>query len=230
MAEEQPAETSLRERLGPTIRYLQKLGSKHLDLIFKGARWIFEQEPSDVSSEDALPPIGLEIFVGDAPEVESLPRFAVSNFLQSLETRSGQEIYKRYLEWLIDDMKEYSPEFHEKLCEIYFDELEGLLKEDASGVKKEATDHRQQEVDALFKKLLDFLKTSSQYRADRLLGRIAQRNTSDGADDREEAHQRSGRIRMFDEIKAILLGRLGQYDGALSIYVYKLGDTARAEE
>jgi Vam6/Vps39-like protein vacuolar protein sorting-associated protein 39 len=31
----------VEEKLEPTIRYLQKLGPEHLDLIFEGAKWIF---------------------------------------------------------------------------------------------------------------------------------------------------------------------------------------------
>jgi hypothetical protein len=31
----------VEEKLDPTIRYLQKLGPDHLDLIFEGSRWVF---------------------------------------------------------------------------------------------------------------------------------------------------------------------------------------------
>ena len=30
------------EKVGPTVRYLQKLGADHLDLIFESSRWIFD--------------------------------------------------------------------------------------------------------------------------------------------------------------------------------------------
>jgi hypothetical protein len=31
----------IEEKLDPTIRYLQKLGPEHLDLIFEGSKWVF---------------------------------------------------------------------------------------------------------------------------------------------------------------------------------------------
>lgn len=37
-------EDDLEEKVGPTIRYLQKLGSEHLDLIFETSRWVFETD------------------------------------------------------------------------------------------------------------------------------------------------------------------------------------------
>lgn len=33
------------DRYPPTVRYLQKLGPKHLQLIFDSSRWIFEEDP-----------------------------------------------------------------------------------------------------------------------------------------------------------------------------------------
>lgn len=35
-------ETDPEEKVEPTVRYLQKLGSAHLDLIFESSKWIFE--------------------------------------------------------------------------------------------------------------------------------------------------------------------------------------------
>lgn len=32
------------EKVGPTIRYLQKLGSDHVDVIFECSRWVFEAD------------------------------------------------------------------------------------------------------------------------------------------------------------------------------------------
>ena len=34
----------MRDKLGPSISYLQKLGPEYLDQIFESARWIFEQD------------------------------------------------------------------------------------------------------------------------------------------------------------------------------------------
>ena len=35
-------EDDVEEKVGPTVRYLQKLGSDHFDLICESSRWIFE--------------------------------------------------------------------------------------------------------------------------------------------------------------------------------------------
>lgn len=35
-------EDDIRDRLEPAIRYLQKLGPEHLELIFKNARWVID--------------------------------------------------------------------------------------------------------------------------------------------------------------------------------------------
>jgi len=32
------------EKLGDTVRYLQKLGPDHLDVIFEASKWVFEQD------------------------------------------------------------------------------------------------------------------------------------------------------------------------------------------
>jgi hypothetical protein len=61
-----------------------------------------------------------------------------------------------------------------------------------------------------YRKLLDFLDLSHQYRADRLLARLP----SDS---------------MY-EVRAVLLGRLGQHEAALQIYVNRLNNHRIAEE
>lgn len=62
----------------------------------------------------------------------------------------------------------------------------------------------QEQPSETYAKLVRFLEVSTQYRADRLLGRLP-------AD-------------RFFEIRAALLGRLGQHEGALTIYVHRLKD------
>ena len=188
MADDSP-DKSPREKVEPSIQYLQKLGSKHLDLIFEASKWVFSVD--DIA--------GLDIFVADIDEVESLPRHAVSLHLQN---NASREVYEKYLEHIIQNLHEDGPEFHERLVEIYMDEVERY--DELGRRSSEMADN------GSYTKLLNLLESSTQYRADRLLGRIP-----DG--------------KMY-EVRAILLGRLGQHDGALQIYVYQLGDHARAEE
>ena len=34
----------MREKLQPTVTYLQKLGEEYIDQVFKSARWVFQQD------------------------------------------------------------------------------------------------------------------------------------------------------------------------------------------
>lgn len=35
----------MRDKLEPSIMYLQRLGPEHLDQIFQSSRWLFDQDP-----------------------------------------------------------------------------------------------------------------------------------------------------------------------------------------
>lgn len=37
-------ESDMREKLQPTVTYLQKLGEEYMDQVFKYARWVFQQD------------------------------------------------------------------------------------------------------------------------------------------------------------------------------------------
>ncbi len=41
-------ETDTEEKVRPTITYVQKLGTEHLDQIFETSRWIYKQDASKV--------------------------------------------------------------------------------------------------------------------------------------------------------------------------------------
>lgn len=150
------------------------------------------------------PSAGLDIFIADREEVERLPRHAVSNHLAKI---APKEQYARYLEHIIHHLNENGPEFHERLIEIYMDRIRQSRSDSVTENSDASKKERQEDYD----KLIRFLENSSQYRPDRLLARI---------DDDES----------MEEVKATLLGKLGQHDGALQIYVHKLKDDARAEE
>lgn len=82
-----------------------------------------------------------------------------------------------------------------------------LYLRQASKLQREG---RTQDRTEILTRLLEFLDASHQYRAERILGRLP-------SDDMYEA-------------RALLLGRMGQHEGALHIYVHKLQDHAKAEE
>lgn len=46
-------ETDMRDKLDPSIMYLQRLGPEHLDQIFKSSRWLFDQD-ADMAFEVCL--------------------------------------------------------------------------------------------------------------------------------------------------------------------------------
>lgn len=69
--------------------------------------------------------------------------------------------------------------------------------------------------------LLEFLNTSTEYRAYRVLNSL----TKDG-----ELHSVHLKLTTeMPEVRAVLLGRMGNDDEALKIYVYQLKDYAAAE-
>lgn len=43
-------EDNTRDKLAPSIAYLQKLGPEHMDQIFEGSRWVFDQD-EDIALE-----------------------------------------------------------------------------------------------------------------------------------------------------------------------------------
>lgn len=107
----------------------------------------------------------------------------------------------RYLEHLIRNLGDGDPSLHEKLAFLLLRRAE-VLQDDKERDLRQAT----------LADLLDLLESSQQYRAERVLHRVPTNE------------------RDFFDVRALLLGRLGQDEAALRIYVDKLGDHAKAEE
>ncbi|GAA5982475.1 hypothetical protein JCM5350_000425 [Sporobolomyces pararoseus] len=133
------------EKLGDTVRYLQKLGPDHLDVILEASKWVFQQDKR----------AGLEIFVADLEEVESLPRHAVLAHLDAIDS----QVCTEYLEHIIQGLGEQGSEFHEKLIELYLASARSAEKQDRNS-------------SSWYSKLVDFLEQSTSYRAERILGRL----------------------------------------------------------
>ncbi|GMK59883.1 hypothetical protein CspeluHIS016_0901000 [Cutaneotrichosporon spelunceum] len=142
LLEQAKEEEDALDRYPPTVRYLQKLGPKHLQLILDSSRWIFEEDPER----------GLQIFTADEPEVDALPRDRVVAFLEDVDWK-GAITYLQH----VFELGDTSPELHDKLAELYLRQLK-----DASGSNRD---------DAL-KTLLNFLNQSTNYRPYRLLSKL----------------------------------------------------------
>ncbi|CAG7849163.1 SubName: Full=Related to Vam6/Vps39-like protein involved in vacuolar morphogenesis {ECO:0000313/EMBL:CCA68795.1} [Serendipita indica DSM 11827] len=135
-------ETDKDEKLDPTVTYLQKLGPEYLALIFDGAKWVLSHDYDK----------GFQIFTS---EEHDLPRDDVANFLEDIDPR----LSIRYVEYLIDERKESSGDFHDRLGELY---LHCALD------PKLSPDDR----DKSAQRLITFLETSTHYHPDRILASL----------------------------------------------------------
>jgi hypothetical protein len=118
------------EKVGPTVRYLQKLGAEHLAVILDASRWVFAQDTEAglqvcvfdrtlVRATLLIAYHAVQIFTADLDEVESLPRQRVMTHLESV----SRDVCIRYLEHVIHQLGEQGAEFHEKLIDLYLQSL-----------------------------------------------------------------------------------------------------------
>jgi Vam6/Vps39-like protein vacuolar protein sorting-associated protein 39 len=136
------------EEVGPalqgparTVSYLQNLGPELIDTILEFARWPLQTDPE----------LAMEIFLGDTENAESLPRERVLAYLDDID----KELALRYLEHVVDELNDETPELHQRLVTMYLDDL-----------KDEKLPHRQEHLD----KFLTLLRTSDQYSPAKTLG------------------------------------------------------------
>jgi hypothetical protein len=108
----------MKDKLGPSITYLQRLSPEYLETIFQYSKWILNE-----NSEMALEVSSMNIFhitllirpkVFTSEEVE-LPPQQVANFLESV----NRKFCARYLEFLIEERHEESYIYHDRLAELY---------------------------------------------------------------------------------------------------------------
>jgi len=118
-----------------TISYLQNLVPDMIDLILEFARWPMETKPE----------LGMEIFTTDTENAESLPRQKVLNFLESIDRAYAIQ----YIEHVIDELNDTTPELHQRLLALYMEELKTKSSEEQS--------------DGLLERFLTHLRQSSQY-------------------------------------------------------------------
>ncbi|XP_077997895.1 vam6/Vps39-like protein [Glandiceps talaboti] len=185
-----------------TVQYLQHLGEEHFDLISDFALWVLKAYPED----------GLKIFTEDTPEVESLPRDRVLAYLEG--NPCTKELAVPYLEHIIFNCHDETPEFHNRLVHLYREKVQAMMTDYIlslpEGQEPAKTGKEPGELGELRSKLLFFLETSYHYVPEKLLTYFP--------------------FDAFFEERALLLGRLGRHEQALAIYAHILKDTRMAEE
>ncbi len=157
-----------------------------IELILQFAEWPLKRNPE----------LAMEVFMADSENAETLPRGQVLRFLQDVD----QKLAVRYLEHIIQELNDTTPDFHQRLVNIYIDQLKSdtFESDDERSRWKEHT--------------LEFLKTSRYYQADEAFGQLDKANPN------------------LYEARAIVLSNMGQHKQALDIYVFQLKDPDKAEE
>ncbi|KAK0100762.1 Vacuolar morphogenesis protein 6 [Cadophora gregata] len=182
-SEEGPAALKGPQR---TVGYLQNLPPEMIDLILEYADWPLRVDPT----------LGMEIFLADTENAETLPRDRVVNFLQGIDVN----LAVKYLEHVINELSDLTPEFHNRLVDAYVQELRGRQDKDSEDWK------------GLMGRLIEFLRSSKQYSLSKAFGLIPRDDPS------------------FYEAQAVVLSNMGQHKQALEIYVFKIQDFEKAEE
>ncbi|KAL4803172.1 vacuolar sorting protein 39 domain 1-domain-containing protein [Aspergillus unguis] len=173
------------------VAYLQHLSPDHIDLILEFSEWPVREDPE----------LGMEIFLADTENAETLPRQKVLDFLQGIDVKLAVQ----YLEHVIGELNDLTPDLHQRLAGLYLDRLQ----RHQDNKEEFSTEMEYKEWRETF---VTFLKTSDQYSPSKILGRL----------DRDDPE--------FFEARAILFSKMGQHRQALEIYVFKLEDYAKAEE
>ena len=124
-----------------TIAYLQNLPPQMVDLVLEYAEWPLRADPDQ----------GMDVFIADTENAETMPRDKVHEFLKGIDPKFGLQ----YLEHIIQELDDGTPAFHQSLINEY---LSGL-KQDQDETKKSQLKER----------LLNFLRTSKHYEFWRVL-------------------------------------------------------------
>lgn len=120
-----------------TVGYLQQLPPDMIDLIIEFAEWPLRSDPK----------LGMDVFLADTENAETLPRERVVGFLQQIDLKLTVE----YLEHIIEELNETEADFHQKLVDLFLERLRsGHFEKD-----EEKVEWRE--------RLQVFLKTSANY-------------------------------------------------------------------
>ncbi|ESZ97403.1 hypothetical protein SBOR_2231 [Sclerotinia borealis F-4128] len=204
MGEEENEEAPTLHGPQRTIGYLQHLPPEMIDLILEFAEWPLRADPD----------LGMEIFLADTENAETLPRERVLNYLHDIDI--NLEI--KYLEHVINELNDMTPDFHNRLAGAYMQEL------------KQRQDRDSEDWKDLMERMVSFLRSSKQYSCGKAFGLIDregklfffQRLNATSLTSTIDPH--------FYEAQAIVLSNIGSHKQALEIYVFKIKDFEKAEE
>ncbi|KAH8730388.1 vacuolar morphogenesis protein-like protein AvaB [Phaeosphaeriaceae sp. PMI808] len=130
-----------------TIGYLQQLPPELIDLILEFAEWPLRTEPER----------GMDVFLADTENAETLPRDKVLDFLQKIDVK----LAVRYLEHIVEELNETNPDFHQRLADLLLERL------------RSGEFDSEEEEDAWRERLRVFLKASANYNKYRVLQQLS---------------------------------------------------------
>ena len=130
-----------------TVAYLQSLPPEMIDLILQFAEWPLREEPD----------LGMEVFMADTENADTLPRPKVLEFLEGID----QKLATTYLEHITQELDDTTRAFHQRLVNIY---IERLKSNDFANDGDQA---------AWKEKTIDFLKTSEHYQPYEVLQKLS---------------------------------------------------------
>lgn len=139
----------------PALQYLQRLGPSNLQLIFDYATWVIK-----ASAED-----GLKIFTEETEEVKSLPRLEVLQYLEATDVMLSVP----YLEHVINEWSDSMSELHNILAIKYVEMAKKCVDETVLPSEREEESVSSGELRQIRHSLIEFLETSQNYEADRVL-------------------------------------------------------------
>ena len=111
-----------------TVAYLQSLPPELIDLVLEFARWVLRRDPD----------LGMQVFVADTENAETLPRDRVLRFLAEAETgpgseADGDELEIAYLDHVLHEWRDGTPEFHNRFVELLIASLRDADADAARG-------------------------------------------------------------------------------------------------
>lgn len=119
-----------------TVLYLQSLPPDLIDLILEFADWVLRRDPQ----------AGMEVFLADSENAETLPRDRVLRYLRDID----EALEIKYLEHVIDELGDATPEFHNRVVELRIKALKEMAEDDPNRGE-------------MMEKLVRFLRESRQY-------------------------------------------------------------------